>query len=264
MPLGNEVAEHQIHHVSMKSLRTDVSIRQVATLLGLERHGNYYRCWHGNSHAHGDRTPSVGHDVSRNKLRCFGACKKSYSTIDLVMDVLNLSLSGAAEWLAERFAGVATLSYKQKACERIFYKFPQDVLERYAADSTFDTAEVHKAGKPYKAGYQWSAVQDKKRETKRDRLVDLVSGPLWAQLSTRTQSVIATMLAMFPMKKPVLTLSIKEIAGACGQSYKSVSLAVKELIGAGILDVASGKSGRHASTYRYVQGRLKPGIKPKN
>lgn len=239
MPFGNKVAEHQIHRPSMKSLRMDVSIRQVAEMLGLDRHGNFYRCWHGEHHAHGDRTPSVGHDVKRNKLHCFGPCNKSYSTIDLVMDVLNLDLPAAAEWLAERFTGVATIGYTQKAYERIFYTDPEYKTHR-------------------KAGYEWGAVRDNKRETKRDRLVGLVSGPLWADLSTRTQSVIATMLALFPLKDPVLTISIQEVANACGQSYKSVSLAIKELIGAGILDVASGKTGRHASTYRYVQSRIKP------
>ena len=97
----------------MKYLRESVSIREVADLLGLHRKGNMVRCWRP-GHAHGDRTPSMGLDIRRNRARCFVCDAKQLSTLDLVAAHESLTLQEAAEWISGRFS-VPTLGRKARS-----------------------------------------------------------------------------------------------------------------------------------------------------
>ena len=65
--------------------------------------GGMIRCWRREKHQHGDRTPSVGIDRRRNRVRCFVCDELEYSSIDLVRKVLGLDTHGAINWIAARF-----------------------------------------------------------------------------------------------------------------------------------------------------------------
>jgi hypothetical protein len=68
--VGNDY-EHKTKLPSMKWLREQVPIGDLVQHPGLKRRGKYLHCWHPEKHKHGDRTPSVGIDVRRNKVHCF-------------------------------------------------------------------------------------------------------------------------------------------------------------------------------------------------
>ena len=64
--------KHKVARPSARSLRTEISIRDVAKILGLKSDGEAF-----------------------------------HSTIDLVADVLSLPIGGAIHWLAEKFPAAA-------------------------------------------------------------------------------------------------------------------------------------------------------------
>jgi hypothetical protein len=80
-----------------------VPIRDVADKLGLRITGKMAHCWRPENHQHGDRTASVGLHQRRNIARCFVCDPQSLSTIDLVMSVRGLDLSGALRWITSRY-----------------------------------------------------------------------------------------------------------------------------------------------------------------
>jgi len=116
--VGNDYV-HKTKLSSMKWLREQVPIGELVQLLGLKRRGKYVHCWHPEKHTHGDRTPSVGIDVHRNKVHCF-ACGFDYSTIDLVMDVRAMTAVQAARWLALTWtnAGQVEQGYEERIVVR--------------------------------------------------------------------------------------------------------------------------------------------------
>jgi len=87
----------------LQFIKTSVAISDVAAELGLEVIGNMIRCWRAENHEDGDRTPSVGIDRKRNRVRCFVCDPRAYSAIDLVQKVLGVDVRKAAGWIAARF-----------------------------------------------------------------------------------------------------------------------------------------------------------------
>jgi len=92
-------------------IRKHIPILDVAYKLDLEVHpNNMIRCWHPENHHHADRTPSVGIEVRRNFVKCFGCDSKKMGPIDLVIDVQDLhrlpekkSILEAISWIDKRF-----------------------------------------------------------------------------------------------------------------------------------------------------------------
>ena len=111
-------SEHNSRLPSMKWLREQVPIGDLVQMLGLQQRGNYIRCWHPWKHKHGDRTPSVGIDVRRNKVHCF-VCGFDYSTIDLVVDVKGMTAAQAAKWLASIWTSAGQVEQRYQVCERL-------------------------------------------------------------------------------------------------------------------------------------------------
>ena len=79
-----------------------IPIVEVAIALGLQipRSGMLSCPFSG----HADRTPSFHVDVKSNTCRCYG-CGRGGSPIDLVAELLDLKIVGAAQWLASFRAG---------------------------------------------------------------------------------------------------------------------------------------------------------------
>jgi hypothetical protein len=86
-----------------KYIRNHIPVAEVALALELEVAGNKIRCWRPEKHQHGDRTPSVGIDTKRNRVRCFVCDELEYSAIDLVQKVKGLDTYDAIKWIAARF-----------------------------------------------------------------------------------------------------------------------------------------------------------------
>jgi hypothetical protein len=87
----------------LEAAKRQVPITAVAEQLGLKIYGRMIRCWRPENHQHGDRTPSVGIDLRRNRVRCFVCDARLLSTIDLVQSALGLDTYEALLWLAARF-----------------------------------------------------------------------------------------------------------------------------------------------------------------
>ncbi len=94
------------------------------------------RCGHPDRHQNNDRTPSVGIHVATNMVKCFGCGTKPISPLDLVMDVLGLSVRQAADWIAERFP-VPTIPARKHLVDssRCVSRVGLVSMERPAADS---------------------------------------------------------------------------------------------------------------------------------
>lgn len=72
----------------LEYIKAWLPVAEVAAALELEVVGNMVRCWRPEKHQHGDRTPSVGIDRRRNRVRCFVCDGRAYSGIDLVEKVM--------------------------------------------------------------------------------------------------------------------------------------------------------------------------------
>jgi len=88
----------------LRFIKASIPIADVAVELGLLVIGNMVRCWRPQNHQHGDRTPSVGIDRKRNRIRCFVCDVRAHSSIDLVQMLLGLDTRAAVAWIAARFA----------------------------------------------------------------------------------------------------------------------------------------------------------------
>jgi len=79
---------------------TDVA-RELECRLGAH---NKIHCWHPEKHQNGDRTASVGIHTPTNRVKCFGCNSGLMSVLDLVIDVLGITVTEAIRWLDARFA----------------------------------------------------------------------------------------------------------------------------------------------------------------
>jgi predicted transcriptional regulator len=87
----------------MAFIRT-IPIEQIARSLELFIGPNgHIRCWYPEKHKNADRTPSVGIDKRRNKVKCFACNGRPLGPLDLVMDVNRVQAADAALWIAGRF-----------------------------------------------------------------------------------------------------------------------------------------------------------------
>jgi len=80
-----------------------IPIDEVADRLGLDRHGRMIRCWRPQNHQHGDRTPSVGIQARKNRVKCFVCDAKRLSPVDLVQNVWGIETFDALRWLDAHF-----------------------------------------------------------------------------------------------------------------------------------------------------------------
>lgn len=80
-----------------------IPIQDVVDSLGLERQGRMIRCWRPEKHQNGDRTPSVGIELKRNRVKCFVCDARRLSPIDLVQSVLHLDTYAALLWMDTKF-----------------------------------------------------------------------------------------------------------------------------------------------------------------
>ncbi|MBI2118595.1 MAG: toprim domain-containing protein [Elusimicrobia bacterium] len=78
----------------------EIPIIDVATLLGIEVKRNKAMCFNG----HDKQTASLSFTPSKNLFYCFG-CGTGGSSIDLVMNVENMSNRNAILWLKDKFLG---------------------------------------------------------------------------------------------------------------------------------------------------------------
>ena len=58
--------------IQVQDIKQNTNIIDIALRLGLEVIGNKSRCFHPESHANGDRTPSLSFSPSRGIFKCFG------------------------------------------------------------------------------------------------------------------------------------------------------------------------------------------------
>ena len=82
----------------LEAIKRDLSILDVAAMLGIKVHSNKAPCFGG----HDKKSQSLTFTPAKNLWHCFG-CGKGGSNIDLVMEVRGLAFPEAVDWLATAF-----------------------------------------------------------------------------------------------------------------------------------------------------------------
>lgn len=198
---GNEY-EHSTRLPSMKWLREQVPIFDLVKLLGLSRSGKYIHCWHPGKHKHGDRTPSVGIDIRRNKVHCF-ACGFDHSTIDLVMDVKQLDAKDAAQWLASIWKSAGYVEQKYEVRESM----------KRVPGKTDQIMPTH----------EWSKLKPKEIKKREKGYVEqLVGSRSWRKLTPATTKVMLSLLTLTDPKTLTATISTRDLAHLVGMRRSRV------------------------------------------
>ena len=214
----------------MKWLREQVPIRDLVEMLGLLHHGNHIRCWHPWKHKHGDRTPSVGIDVRRNKVHCF-VCGFDYSTIDLVMDVKGMTAVQAAKWLASIWTSAGQVEQGYQVCERI-----------------------KMIGGTRKLTHEWSKLKPKQLKKREKGYVEqLVGSQSWRKLTPATAKFMLTLLTMTDPKTLTVTISTRDLAKQVGIRRSAVIRATRaiEQLGMYATETAYDKLNKKNKTKTY-------------
>lgn len=96
-----------------KWIRKNIPIANVARELGLNGDGRVFDCFSGD-HPAGKRKRSLSIHGKSNTMRCFDCDTKSLSNIDLVVQVMGISLGDAIKWIDLHFPGVPQIELKPK------------------------------------------------------------------------------------------------------------------------------------------------------
>lgn len=131
-------------------------IIDLAKSLGLEVKGKQARCYNTQAHAHGDRNPSLGFDINRNRYKCF-SCGVEGSTIDLFMGVRGLEFSEAVKEL-ESYLGLSNPNKTRANSDFKPYKqedYPKPQIEpinkqfSYIYEELLNTCKLDKESRDY-------------------------------------------------------------------------------------------------------------------
>ena len=97
--------------LGLEQLRQSIPIIDLAKRLGLEIRRKQARCFNSQSHAHGDKKPSLGFDTKTNRFKCF-ACGVSGSVIDLYMAIKGVDFKTAVNELSRDSIGKGSFNYQ--------------------------------------------------------------------------------------------------------------------------------------------------------
>jgi hypothetical protein len=185
----------------LKYIRHHISVREIARELGLEVFGNSARCWRGESHQHGDQTPSLSF-TKRNRWKCHVCDDRARSNLDLVMKFHGCDLKTAVEWIAARFDVPRVERNKSR---RVTY--PHGI----------------------RAGVGASPLDD------------LVRSGLWACMSSSARSVLGVFIGFKDpdTKAWIVEISMRGLSRFAGLSVKGVWLALHDLEHIGLVTVFS-------------------------
>lgn len=105
----------------IERIKRDIPILEVAKSLGLEIKGTQAKCFNTSAHKNGDKNPSLGLDIARNRFKCF-SCQVSGSVVDLVMQVQGIDFNKAIQYLGgDTEAGKAPFKYDLKVKPKQVY-----------------------------------------------------------------------------------------------------------------------------------------------
>ena len=222
--------EHSTRLPSISWIKRQVPIRELAELLGLKLHGKYIHCWHSEMHKNGDRTPSVGIDVRRNKVHCF-VCSFDYSTIDLVMDVRGMTIREAAKWLASMWGG------------------GDEIKQTYQVQERFKWTRGER-----KLCHQWSKLKPKDLKKRGKGYVEqLVGSRSWRTLHPGTAKLMLTLLTYTDPKTLMTNIATRDLAHQVGIRRSRVIRAARALEQCGMFacDTAYNKLTKKNKTMTY-------------
>lgn len=203
---GSDKPKSPDKHLDFSFIRERVPIRDVCRLLGIQvmSDGRMARCWRTEAHQHGDRTPSMGFWLRRNKVRCFVCDEHALSPLDLVIAFHGCALVEAASWIANRFA------------------VPK--IER---------------GRHITGRRRWSpACRVGVGGAKFDQLEWVVKTGFFAELTQPQQSILVTLLSFADPDTDVAEVSYRGITRFSGvRSFSNVSEAIRLFERIGLLRV---------------------------
>lgn len=202
-------------------VRREIPISEVAARLGLKGTGRYLFCWR-EGHAKRDRRPSVGIHVKSNSVRCFQCDARNLSPVDLVQDVLGISVGAAFRWFQSEWSDIPKVRLKVTTSE---HSKAQDVHRSYAA-------------RP------WPTLT----------CDALVLSPGWARLSHDGRALAAAIVARVPREldvHPLLACSYQALQGWTGiGNRRTIARALRELRGIGLIQIALAPTGRETERGR--------------
>lgn len=257
----------------MNWIRENVPISEVAEALELQIYGRkMIRCWHPEKHAHGDRTPSVGIDVRRNKVKCFGCGDRQLSNIDLVCELRGLSPRQAATWIAERWhcegkrAQRVTKTLQGRLNGARLVEPPQWMASypRIAEQRTLNPWEVIWSTPKWRAVpanilkvlmTMWQQVAGNQFTTPKQTSTD--ESDLTPQKSKAKSNITGIDGSPNAPQNWVLDLTTRQIAQLCRVNRRTARKAVKFGKEIGLLEVAAGFRSnypalRRSSLYRFT------------
>ena len=184
-----------------------VPMDSVLSRLNIKRAGKRYHC-----PFHDDKHPSAGIFLKMNLLHCF-VCNKSWSTIDLVMQLLGGEVYDAITWIGEAFC----LPMRDSRIRFVNRGRPDFAMKRYVAGKD----------KPV--------------------LEQFIMAPAYAALSAAAAKVGVWLLGH--MEDNLITITQRQLMAATGYSRSgTITDAIQELVDIGLLAVQT--HGRGATDYR--------------
>ena len=203
-------------------IRREVPIAEVARRLGLKGNGRYFSCWR-EDHPKGDGRATVGVHFKSNTVRCSGCDKRSLSPIDLVREVLQISVGDACRWFAREYPDLPKVRLKV---------------------STNTHGVTHQTYRE-DASRAWPEVN----------CDVLTRSPVWPRLSHAGRTLAAAIVARVPREhdvQPLLTCSYEELQWWTGiGNRRTVARALRELREIGMVVTGLAPTGRE-TRYGYA------------
>jgi len=213
-----------------KFIRREIPIHEVVAKLGLKGNGRYFYCWR-EAHPKRDGRATVGVHVVSNSVRCFKCHARNLSPIDLVVDVLGVSVGEAFRWFEREYAEIPRVKLRMTTNQRGITK---EVCKGYTAR-------------------RWPEVS----------CDALALSPAWTRLSHAEKAIAAALIARTPRERdvqPLVTTSYRELQAWSGVGNRqTVARALARFRSLGLIQTAlvpTGKETLHGFATRQTLVRL--------
>jgi hypothetical protein len=155
-------------------IRRDVPMSEVAEKLGLDVRDRWVRC-------HNDRSHWARIWLRKNMIKCFRCASRPMTTIDLVMNMLEMDVRQAINWIAERF----DVHMRRKRITRNLWGITRHLYTDYPP---------------------------LKRPRRLELSIDVLRrAPLWGELTPTARRLAAFLIEAVPRDSLVLSVTYREL-----------------------------------------------------
>jgi hypothetical protein len=215
-PAAGQGGESRTSLPDAEYVRKELLIRDVAQALAFEVQGRRLRCPL-------DRSHWASFWLRKNMVKCFRCRHRPWSTIDLVMETLQISMPDALRWLAERF--------------KVPHRWRRRTRSRWG--------KTHSVLVDYPRCRRPKCLMPDIQELRR------ASG--WPCLSQGARLLAGVLLETIPCHTPVVTTSQEKLRQLAGISNRgTVKNALRQLEAIGLIATAREAMNREARTGRFT------------